>query len=118
MKFNVFFSATPYVMVSACHNSHYGYMPEEHNSIAAWVEVRFKLILNHPSDIFRLLFVRAVCSMIDFSANQADVKKTLIGHVYLSLFDCLAPSFDCLRFLSSDDKKSKRKISMIKCICN
>ncbi|XP_068753208.1 uncharacterized protein [Montipora capricornis] len=38
VKFNVFFSATPYVMVSACHNSHYGYMPEEHNSIAAWVE--------------------------------------------------------------------------------
>ncbi|XP_068697801.1 uncharacterized protein [Montipora foliosa] len=40
VKFNVFFSATPYVMVSACHNSHYGYMPEEHNSIAAWVEAQ------------------------------------------------------------------------------
>ncbi|KAK2556579.1 hypothetical protein P5673_021492 [Acropora cervicornis] len=38
LKFDVFFSATPYVIVSAYHNSDLGFMPEEHNSIATWVE--------------------------------------------------------------------------------
>ncbi|KAK2556577.1 hypothetical protein P5673_021490, partial [Acropora cervicornis] len=38
IKFNVFFAATPYVIVTACHSSHYGYMPREYNSIATWVE--------------------------------------------------------------------------------